>query len=290
MKLKANIKILMASIILMSVITPLSGQTKEKIELMYDDVWGSLYNPEPDQCDKTPTITADGSVIDTLNASKQRWIAVSQDMLWSPRRHKLFVKDTLNDHRYEGRIKFGDTIWVESPNPNINGKWVVHDLMNKKYKNAIDFLQTTGDGHLYDNNKLWDGKFKIISVYKINKGVDNYVPKVITPNLWLFRPSIVISAISISYDEAIGNFVERPKDELVIINKLNDIWNCLHLNHIDAEEKAWRLRVNMYKRKMEKDISDREIDSIKSEIRRYDALEKMYKKEIKKLNKCIIIN
>jgi hypothetical protein len=208
------------------------------------------------------------------------------------------VKDTINDHRYKGQIKFGDTIWVESPNPNINGKWVVHDLMNKKYKNAIDFLQTTGDGGLYNNDKLWDGKFKIISVYKINKSVDNYVPKVIIPNLWLFRPSIVISAMSVSYDKSTGNFVERPKDELVIINKLlniieynlNDIWNCLHLNHVDAEEKAWRLRINMYKRKMEKDISNREIDSIKHEIRKYDNLEKMYRKEIKKLNKHVIIN
>lgn len=277
MKLKTHMKILMTSVILISVITSLSGQTREKIELMYDDVWGSLYNPELDQCDETPTITADGSVIDTLNASKQRWIAVSQDLLWSPRRHKLFVKDS-TDNRYEGKIRFGDTIWIESPNPKINGKWVVHDLMNKKYKNAIDFLQTNGDGDLYNNDRLWDGKFKIISVYKINKSVDTNVIKIPAPN--------------------IGNFVEKFKnDQLIVIRFLNiveyslsDVWNCLHKNHIEAEEKAWRLRVNMYKRKMEKDITPQEIDSIKKEIRRYDDLEKIYKKEIKKLNIKVSIN
>jgi hypothetical protein len=90
------------------------------------------------------------------------------------------------------------------------------------------------------------------------------------------------------------NFVEKPKNKLVTINKylsnLDDIRNCLYKNCVDAEETAWRLRVNMYKRKTEKDISNREIDSIKKEIHRYDNLERMYNRKIKKLNKIIIIN
>jgi hypothetical protein len=276
----------MASILFIAGTTTLSGQTREKIELMYGNVWGRLYNPVRVQCDETPTITADGSHIDTLHASQLRWAAVSQDLLWSPLRHRLFVKDSLDD-RYQGKIKFGDTIWVESPNPNINGKWVIHDLMNKAYRKGIDFLQTTGDGGLYNNNKLWSGTFKIISIYVINKGVNNYAPKVINPSLWLFRPSIEISAMSVSFNEK-RNFVERSKDkELIMMKYLNivhynleSICECLHKNYVEADEKSWILRMNLHK-----NISDKKIDSIRSEIRKYDAMEKMYRKEIKKLNK-----
>jgi hypothetical protein len=258
------------SFLLIAMTNSISGQTRTKIDLMYDNVWGSLYNPEPEQCDETPTITADGSHIDTLNASKQRWVAVSQDLLWSPRRHRLFVKDTINDHRYQGRIKFGDTIWIESPNPRINGKWVVHDLMNKKYHNAIDFLQTTGDGYLYNNDKLWDGKFKIISVYRITKEVENNIQKVKVPS-----------------NKILTNYVERIKEERLIPNKfltptLDDMWNCLHLNHMKAQEKSFDLRIMLYKEQTE-------IDSIKREIRKSDALEKTYRKKIRKLNKNSII-
>jgi len=273
MKLKTHIKILMTSIILMSVITSLSGQTREKIDLLYDDVWGSLYNPEREQCDDSPTITADGSVIDTLNASKQRWIAVSQDLLYSPRRHKLFVKDTVNDHRYEGKIRFGDTIWVESPNPNINGKWVVHDLMNKKYKNAIDFLQTTGDGSLYNNDRLWDGKFKIISVYKINKNTDNYVPKIINPSLWLLRPSIAITAVNISYES-----IQRDS-----VKYLDLVKRILHRDdliraHDRSVDNYWKAQDDLKKTKYQ-------IDSLQIEIKKYQKQIKLYRKMIRELEK-----
>lgn len=267
-----GVSILMASLLFIAMTNSVSGQTNTKFELMYDDVWGSLYNPEPEQCDETPTITADGSVIDTLNASKQRWVAVSQDLLWSPLRHRLFVKDPINDHRYEGKIKFGDTIWVESPNPRINGKWVVHDLMNKKYHNAIDFLQTTGDGYLYNNDKLWDGKFKIISVYKINKGVEYNVPKVKIP-----------------FNISVANEDQLIVNKNIVQYNSDDIWDCLHLNHVNAQEKSWRLRLSLYKKRMEIEKSYNMIDSIKKEIRKSEALEKVYKKEIKRLNKNVIV-
>lgn len=272
MKLKTYMKILMSSIMLLSFITPLTGQTRDKIELIYDNVWGSLYNPELKQCDKTPTITADGSVIDTLNASKQRWIAVSQDLLCSPRRHKLFVKDS-TDNRYQGKIKFGDTIWIESPNPNINGKWVVHDLMNKKYKNAVDFLQTTGDGDLYDNNKLWDGKFKIISVYKINKNTDDYVPKITNPGLWLLRPSIVISAVNVSYES-----IQRDS-----VKYLDLVKRILHRDdlirvHDKSVDNYWKAQSDLEKTK-------RQIDSLQIEIRKYYKQIELYRKMIRDLEK-----
>jgi hypothetical protein len=256
------------SLLLIATTTPISGQTKEKIELMYDNVWGSLYNPVREQCDKTPTITADGSVIDTLRASQQRWIAISQDLLWSPRRHRLFVNDPVNDHRYKGRIKFGDTIWIESPNPNINGKWVVHDLMNKKHKNAVDFLQTAGDGRLYNNDKLWDGKFKIISVYKINKNVDNYKPKVVKPNLWMFRPSISISAMTVSYDVTTGNFVERPKLPQMIQCDSVKYFNII--NRIFSPD--WNLHYKIEEKKKELKKIQHQIDSLQIEMHKYEMI------------------
>jgi len=170
MKLKKK-KINSMSLIMMLFLygTMTSGQTISKLEPIYDNIWGSLYNPEYDQCDNTPTITADGSKINYSTASSLRWVAISQDLLDNQYRLKNFIKDSTKDNRFRGKIKFGDTIWVDSPNPNINGIWIVHDAMNKRYKNAIDFLQTTGDGKLYNNNKLWDGKFKNMIIYKINK-------------------------------------------------------------------------------------------------------------------------
>lgn len=265
------------SLLLIAMTNSLSGQTREKIDLLYDDVWGSLYNPEPEQCDNTPTITADGSVIDTLNASKQRWIAVSQDLLWSPRRHKLFVKDS-TDNRYQGKIKFGDTIWIESPNPNINGKWVVHDLMNKKYKNAVDFLQTTGDGGLYDNNKLWSGKFKIISIYKINKSIDNFVPKITTP--WLLRPSILLTGMSVSYksiqcdSDKYFNLVKR-------ILSPNDIIR-IHDKNVDN---YWNLQREIESKKNEVKKLQHQIDSLQNEVKKYNKENKLYHHMIRELEK-----
>jgi len=266
--------IVMASLLFIAMTNTISGQTREKVELIYDDVWGSLYNPEPEQCDDSPTITADGSVIDTLNASKQRWIAVSQDLLWSPRRHRLFVKDS-TDNRFQGKIKFGDTIWIESPNPRINGKWVVHDLMNKRYHNAVDFLQTTGDGDLYNNNKLWDGKFKIISIHKINKDVENNIEKIKIPS-----------------NISLVKYIERCKEQHLMPYKsleptLDDIWNCLHLNHVNAQEKSINSQITLYRKQMEIDSVKKEINALKREISKSRVLEKVYKKEIKKLNKKV---
>jgi hypothetical protein len=272
-----GISVALISLLLFTIANSVTGQTREKIELMYDDVWGSLYNPELDQCDKTPTITADGSVIDTLRASQQRWIAVSQDLLWSPRRYRLFVKDAINDHRYKGRIKFGDTIWVESPNPNINGKWVVHDLMNKKYKNAIDFLQTAGDGHLYNNNRLWDGKFKIISVYKINKSIDNNISKVKISNLI--------------------NYVERPKlpqtiqcDSVKYLNIVNRIFSPDNIIrcHDKSVDNYWDIYYKIETKEKELKKIQHQIDSLKIEMHKYYKENRLYHKMIRE--KVLIIN
>jgi len=69
---------------------------------------------------------------------------------------------------YKGRIEYGDTIWIASPYKEINGWWIVHDTKNKRYRNSIDFLQTKGDGSLYDNDPMWNGRFDSIRIYRIN--------------------------------------------------------------------------------------------------------------------------
>ena len=131
---------------------------------LYANVWGTIYHAEARQCDATPTITGDGSHINPYRASEHRWIAVSQEMLDCKYRQSLVNDTTL----YRGKISYGDTVWVKSSNPRINGWWIVHDTKNKRYRGTIDFLQTKGDGTLYDNNKLWNGRFENIKIYSIN--------------------------------------------------------------------------------------------------------------------------
>lgn len=38
--------------------------------LLYDNIWGTIYNPTTKQCDKSPNITGDGSRINPKIASK----------------------------------------------------------------------------------------------------------------------------------------------------------------------------------------------------------------------------
>ncbi len=134
------------------------------IEPIYDSVWGTIYHAEVRQCDDTPTITGDGSRINPRNASEHRWIAISQEMLNCTYRQSL-LKDTTSV-LFRGRIEYGDTVWVSSPHPEINGFWVVRDTKNKRYRKSIDFLQTKGDGTLYNNNPMWCGKFDDIRIYR----------------------------------------------------------------------------------------------------------------------------
>jgi len=140
--------------------------TPPVIKPIYDNIWGTIYHAEVRQCDDTPTITGDGSRINPYKASEHRWIAISQEMLDCEWRMGL-----LNDSTsvlYKGRIEYGDTVWIQSPYPQINGWWIVHDTKNKRYRNSIDFLQTKGDGNLYNNDKYWNGRFDSIQIFTIN--------------------------------------------------------------------------------------------------------------------------
>jgi hypothetical protein len=134
-----------------------------KIQPLYSNIWGTIYHAEIAQCDSTPNITGDGSIINPDIASELRWIAISQDMLDCEYRYSLLSDKSSN--LFKGKIKYGDSIWIESSNKKINGWWIAHDTKNKRYRNTIDFLQTKGDANLYDNNKLWSGKFIDIKIY-----------------------------------------------------------------------------------------------------------------------------
>jgi len=144
--------------------SPYSTEYIPIIEPVYENVWGTIYNAEKRQCDDNPTITGDGSRIDVNNASAHRWIAISQEMLDCEYRKGL-IKDSTSS-LYKGKLQYGDTVWIQSSNDNINGWWVVHDTKNKRYVKSIDFLQTKGDGSLYNNDKNWNGKFMNIKIYK----------------------------------------------------------------------------------------------------------------------------
>ena len=143
--------------------TPVDTTPKHIITPIYDSIWGTIYHAEVRQCDATPTITGDGSRINPYKASEHRWIAISQEMLDCEWRVGLLNDSTSN--LFKGRIQYGDTIWVSSFNPAINGWWIVRDTKNKRYQNSIDFLQTKGDGTLYNNDKYWNGRFDDIKIY-----------------------------------------------------------------------------------------------------------------------------
>ena len=78
----------------------------------------TTYNAVRSQCDKTPTITADGTRIDhkKLKDGKQRIVAISRDLL-----HE---------------IPLGSTILIEG-----YGYYEVRDTMNSRFNHCIDILQ-----------------------------------------------------------------------------------------------------------------------------------------------------
>ena len=97
----------------------------------------TTYNAEVSQCDSDPYGTADGSRINPtkLKNKEIRWVALSRDLIWDTYRQGLYKED------FRGQFAFGDTILITSvEKPQINGEWVVHDCMNARYRNSIDFL------------------------------------------------------------------------------------------------------------------------------------------------------
>jgi len=86
----------------------------------------TMYHPVSDQTDDTPNITADGSVIRINIASEYRYVAVARNMLI----------------RNSGFLNFGDYIWLDAGKKS--GVYQVRDVMNRRFVNRIDILETPG--------------------------------------------------------------------------------------------------------------------------------------------------
>ena len=99
------------------------------------EVKATMYHPVISQCDNTPLITADGSLIDPHKVSNWNWIAVSQHMLT----------------RNGGPLNYGDTVFVFGTEDK-DGYYVIKDCMNKRKTYQIDFLESIGTPqYRYDN-------------------------------------------------------------------------------------------------------------------------------------------
>ncbi|MBC5994306.1 RlpA-like double-psi beta-barrel domain-containing protein [Pontibacter cellulosilyticus] len=92
-------------------------------------VKASIYHPEPGQTDTTPYITADGSRISKRNPKKHRWIAVSRDL----------------HSKWGGSLSFGDSLWVTGISDELDGVYVVRDIMNRRMRKQIDLLVGRND-------------------------------------------------------------------------------------------------------------------------------------------------
>ncbi|NCU26102.1 hypothetical protein EOM86_05190 [Candidatus Nomurabacteria bacterium] len=97
---------------------------REPVAYNRQQVRVTVYHAVAEQCWGNPLITADGSEIIVDSIWDMRWCALSRDLLT----------------RWGGNINYGDTIWIHSEDPDINGWWVAHDCMNARYTNYVDLL------------------------------------------------------------------------------------------------------------------------------------------------------
>lgn len=107
-------------------------------------VSASVYHPEPQQTDSTPFITADGSRISKRNPGKHRWLAVSRDL----------------HSRWGGEIEFGDSLWVSGISKELDGIYIVRDVMNRRFTIQVDILVGRQDRVM--------GYWKNVSVAKVD--------------------------------------------------------------------------------------------------------------------------
>jgi 3D (Asp-Asp-Asp) domain-containing protein len=87
-------------------------------------VTATVYWAEARQTDSDPLVTADNSRISRNHSSKNRWMAVSRDML----------------KKNGGKFEYGDSIEVSGISPELDGTYVVHDTMNRRLHRTIDLL------------------------------------------------------------------------------------------------------------------------------------------------------
>lgn len=92
-----------------------------KVEEKVFTVSATIYHAVAAQCDSIPNRTANGFIIDTLNAFKSRTLAISRDL--------------------RSKFKYGTKVRISGLKPDcLNGLWTVRDCMNKRFRNKVDFL------------------------------------------------------------------------------------------------------------------------------------------------------
>ena len=87
-------------------------------------VTATVYNAVPGQTDDEPFVTADNSRIKRHYGTKQRWMALSQDLL----------------KHWGGKFKYGDKVRVKGMSPKLDGVYTVHDTMNSRHRHCMDVL------------------------------------------------------------------------------------------------------------------------------------------------------
>jgi 3D (Asp-Asp-Asp) domain-containing protein len=108
-------------------VTPVVSGSLEACSSPYDSpppkedsivVTMTTYTTSKNQTDSNPYETASGFILNKNNPKKHRVIAISRDL-----------KDT---------FAFGDSVYIQAG--KYSGKYVVHDVMNKRFKKKIDLL------------------------------------------------------------------------------------------------------------------------------------------------------
>lgn len=86
----------------------------------------SIYHATVGQTDSTPLVTASNRTIDTnkLREGRLKWVALSHNLL----------------KRFGGPFDYGDKIRIIGVNKKLDGIYLVHDCMNKMYRNKVDIL------------------------------------------------------------------------------------------------------------------------------------------------------
>lgn len=121
--------------------TPRSGWKYGPLENLVErfEVVGTMYNAVESQCDADPLVTAGMFRINPSRASEQKFVAMSRDLL----------------KRWGGPFDYGDSI-VVSGSDGKDGTYIVADAMNKRYKNRVDFLETSGTKwYKFNKIKIW---------------------------------------------------------------------------------------------------------------------------------------
>ena len=89
----------------------------------------TMYHPGTQQTEATPNIPADGTRIRITKASEYKFIAVSRNLL----------------KRWGGALDFGDFVLLRgTADGSKDGVYQVRDVMNARFVNRIDVLETPG--------------------------------------------------------------------------------------------------------------------------------------------------